>query len=229
MDKIQELQQLLKEKNIAAYIIPTSDFHNSEYIIDYFKSRELLSGFTGSAGTLLVTQTNALLWTDGRYYIQAQKELENTSIELMKQGLPSTLTITQYINEKLGKNDVLAFDGRLMTASSVIKMEKELNPNININSNVDLIDEIWQNRPKMPFSILYKLDTYFSGKEFSEKLSDIRKKMKEKNTNVHVLSRLEDQAWLYNLRGNDVKHTPVFLANTIITHDSCILFINPNK
>ena len=229
MDKIQKLQQLLKDKNIAAYIIPTSDFHNSEYISDYFKSREMLSGFTGSAGTLLVTQTNALLWTDGRYYIQAQKELENTSIELMKQGLPSTLTLTQYINENLGKNDVLAFDGRLMTANSVIKMQKELNSNININSNIDFIDEIWENRPNMPFSILYKLDTYFSGREFSEKLSDIRKKMKEKNTNVHVLSRLEDQAWLYNLRGNDVKHTPVFLANTIITNDSCILFINPNK
>ena len=229
MNKLQELQALLKNNNIAAYIIPTSDYHNSEYISEHFKARQMISGFTGSAGTLLVMQNSALLWTDGRYYIQAQKELEGTNITLMKQGQPSVPTIIQYINETLKPNDILGFDGRLMNAKFVINMLKELKKGIAINSEVNFIDEIWQNRPKLPFSILYKLDTFFCGKEYDEKILEIRKKMKELNTNTFILTKLEDQAWLYNLRGNDVKHTPVFLANTIITNDSVILFINQNK
>lgn len=229
MEKLIKLQTLLKENNIAAYIIPTSDYHNSEYISDYFKSRQMISGFTGSAGTLLVTQTKAILWTDGRYHIQAQKELENTNIILMKQGLPNVPTITQYLNNDLNINDVLAFDGRLMNTNFVLNMLKDLKKGIAINSEIDLIDQIWEDRPSLPFSILFKLDEFFSGEAYQNKLTNVRKIMKEKDCNFFILSKLEDQAWLYNLRGDDVKHTPVFLSHTIITNENVILFIDHNK
>lgn len=229
MEKLKNLQTLLKTKNIAAYIIPTSDYHNSEYISEHFKSRAKISGFTGSAGTLLVTQTKALLWTDGRYHIQAQKELENTNITLMKQGLSNVPTIIQFLNSELNANDVLAFDGRLMNANFVINMLKEIKGGITINSNVNLIDEVWNDRPELPFSILYRLDEFFCGKSFQDKISEIRLILKENKINTFILSKLEDQAWLYNLRGNDVKHTPVFLSYSIITNDTVTLFIDPNK
>jgi Xaa-Pro aminopeptidase len=229
MNKLNNLQNLLKNNNIQAYIVPTSDYHNSEYISDHFKARAIISKFTGSAGTLLVTQNSALLWTDGRYHIQAQKELDGTGIILMKQGLPNVPTITQYINQNFKANDVLAFDGKLMSANHVINMSTELKDGITINSNLDFIDQIWEDRPKMPFSVLFKLDKYFCGKEFIEKLNEVKSIMNNKGANTFILSKLEDQAWLYNLRGNDVKHTPVFLANTVITNDSTILFIDQNK
>ena len=229
MEKLKNLQTLLKAKNITAYIIPTSDYHNSEYISEHFKSRAKISGFTGSAGTLLVTQTKALLWTDGRYHIQAQKELENTNITLMKQGLSNVPTIIQFLNSELNTNDVLAFDGRLMNANFVINMLKEIKGGITINSNVNLIDEVWNDRPELPFSILYRLDEFFCGKSFQDKISEIRLILKENKMNTFILSKLEDQAWLYNLRGNDVKHTPVFLSYSIITNDTVTLFIDPNK
>lgn len=229
MNKLNNLQNLLKNNNIQAYIVPTSDYHNSEYISDHFKARAIISKFTGSAGTLLVTQNSALLWTDGRYHIQAQKELDGTGIILMKQGLPNVPTITQYINQNFKANDVLAFDGKLMSANHVINMSTELKNGITINSNLDFIDQIWEDRPKMPFSVLFKLDKYFCGKEFIEKLNEVKSIMNNKGANTFILSKLEDQAWLYNLRGNDVKHTPVFLANTVITNDSTILFIDQNK
>lgn len=229
MNKLKNLQSILKNKNIAAYIIPTSDYHNSEYISDHFKSRAIISGFTGSAGTLLVTQTKAFLWADGRYHIQAQKELENTDIILMKQGLGDVPTLIQFLNSELNTNDVLAFDGRLMNANSVINMLKDLKKGITIKSDVDLINEIWNDRPELPFSVLYRLDEFFCGSSFEGKIEEIRTIMKTNKANVFVLSKLEDQAWLYNLRGNDVKHTPVFLSYSIITNDSVILFIDENK
>lgn len=228
MDIIKVLQEKLNEKEIKAYIVPTSDFHNSEYVSDYFKCRSFLSGFTGSAGTLVITQEKAYLWVDGRYHIQAAKQIEGKSITLMKQGLPGVQTIEQFLGSYLQENDVLAFDGRVMSTSSVLAMCSKL-PNIKIQADEDLIDEIWEDRPKLPFSFLYKLEEFFSGRSFQEKTKDIRQKMQDYNADIHVLSSLDDQAWLYNLRANDVAHTPVFLAFTILTKTECHLFVDTKK
>ena len=228
MKKIKQLQALLKEKNIKAYIIPTSDYHNSEYVSDYFKGRTYLSGFTGSAGTLLVTQDKAFLWTDGRYHIQAAKQIEGKQITLMKQGLDGVPTIEKFLSNFLKENETLAFDGKVISTNLANKIIQII-PNINIKYDEDLLDELWNERPELPFSMLYNLDEYFSGESFNSKRAKIRNKMKELDATSHIIVSLEDQAWLYNLRANDVVHTPVFLAYTIITNNECHLFINEKK
>ena len=228
MKKIKQLQTLLKEKNIKAYIIPPSDYHNSEYVSDYFKGRTYLSGFTGSAGTLLVTQDKAFLWTDGRYHIQAAKQIEGKQITLMKQGLDGVPTIEKFLSNFLKENETLAFDGKVISTNLANKIIQII-PNINIKYDEDLLDELWNERPELPFSMLYNLDEYFSGESFNSKRAKIRNKMKELDATSHIIVSLEDQAWLYNLRANDVVHTPVFLAYTIITNNECHLFINEKK
>ena len=229
MENINLLQFILKENNVKAYIIPTSDFHNSEYISDYFKVRQFMSGFTGSAGTLVITLDKALLWVDGRYHIQAQKEVDEKTITVMKQGLPNVPTIGEYLNGVLCDDDVLAFDGRVTSASFVEEIMSSINKKVNIKSDVDLTDLVWLKRPELPFSVLYKLDTFFSGIEYKDKLKLVKEKMYEFKANAFILSKLEDQAWLYNLRANDIPHTPVFLSFTVITENETILFIEPNK
>ncbi len=228
MDKIKEIQQRLIESQYDAYLIPTADEHGSEYISDYYKIRAYLSGFTGSAGTLLITQTKAFLWTDGRYHIQAAKQLEGKPITLMKQGLPGVPTIEEFIKKTLVDGNTLALDGRLWDAHFILSLQEKL-PNIKLASSIDFVSQVWQDRPKLPFSFLFKLEEFFSGKSYMEKVTDIRNQMVNLNSTMHILSTLEDQAWLYNLRANDIPHTPVFLAFTIITLETCHLFIDQKK
>ncbi len=229
MINLENLQKELVASKYDAFIIPTSDFHGSEYISDYFKARKYFSGFTGSAGTLLVMQTSAFLWTDGRYFIQAALELENTGIELMKMGEPNVPTLTQFLNANASSIGTLAFDGRLLSTNEVLNLKKELNPSIKIQLDSTIIDKSWALRPKLPYSNLYILSKFFAGKSYDEKLQAVRNSMKEKNAQGFLLTALEDQAWLYNLRGNDILHTPVFLSYTYITPENVTLFIDPNK
>lgn len=229
MNKIEKFQQLLVDKNIDAYIIPTSDYHGSEYVSDYFKGRKYLSGFTGSAGTLVITKNDARLWTDGRYHIQAALELEGSKITLMKDGNKDVPTIGQYLNSILKDKNTLAFDGRVLGYYMYNYYTNPIKANINVVSDIDLINEVWESRPELPFSILYMLDEFFTGCSYKKKLEKIKAKMNEYQTNVFILSSLEDQAWLYNLRGNDVLHTPVFLAYTVITDDNTYLYVDSKK
>ena len=216
----------MKIYNMDAYIIPTGDFHNSEYVSNYFKGREYLSGFTGSAGTLLVTQENAYLWTDGRYFIQAANEIEGNNVKLMKMGEDQSLE--EFLVDFMKDKQTIAFDGRVLPTSDVLSLKNKL-PNAKFVSDIDLVGQVWKERPKLPYSLIYKLDKMFSGMTYLEKLEKIREKMKEYGADVHILSSLEDQAWLYNLRANDVTHTPVFLAYTIITLDSVTLYVDSTK
>lgn len=229
MTNLEKFQEQMALRGYDAYIIPTSDFHSSEYISEYFKIREFLSGFTGSAGTLLVTQDNAYLWTDGRYFIQAEKELEDTKIELMKMGEKEVPTLTQFLQNFLINKKNLAIDGRTLTTSFILKLKNCVDSSVNIITDTTLINNIWFDRPKMPFSVLYELKPFSIGKTYKNKLEEIRKQMLELDANFYIISSLEDQAWLYNLRGNDILHTPVFLAFTIITTDHTYLFIDDNK
>ena len=229
MISLENLQKQLIASNYDAFIIPTSDFHGSEYISDYFKARKYFSGFTGSAGTLLVLQSSAFLWTDGRYFIQAALELENTGIELMKMGEPNVPTLTEFLNSNTSSIRNIVFDGRLLSTSEVLKFQKELKPTIKIEIDNNLIDKTWALRPRLPYSNLYILSNFFAGRSYEEKIQAIRNIMKDKNVNGFLLTSLEDQAWLYNLRGNDVPHTPVFLSYTYITNENVTLFIDQNK
>ncbi|MCI9182960.1 MAG: aminopeptidase P family protein [Acholeplasmatales bacterium] len=228
MDKIKKLQQILTLNQIDAYIIPTADEHNSEYISAYYKIREYLTGFTGSAGTLIITQNKAFLWTDGRYHIQATKQLEGKPITLMKQGLPNVPSIEEFLIEHLKKGNTLAFNGKTMDASFLLNLKEKL-PNINIKADADFIHEIWEERPELPFSFLFKLEEFYAGKSFKEKVFELRAELLTAKADAHILSTLEDQAWLYNLRADDIPHTPVFLAFTFITDNECHLFIQSKK
>ena len=226
MEQLEKFQNQMKIYNMDAYIIPTGDFHNSEYVSNYFKGREYLSGFTGSAGTLLVTQENAYLWTDGRYFIQAANEIEGNNVKLMKMGEDQSLE--EFLVDFMKDKQTIAFDGRVLPTSDVLSLKNKL-PNAKFVSDIDLVGQVWKERPKLPYSLIYKLDKMFSGMTYLEKLEKIREKMKEYGADVHILSSLEDQAWLYNLRANDVTHTPVFLAYTIITLDSVTLYVDSTK
>lgn len=230
MNQFEQAKKILQELKIDAYIIPTSDFHNSEYICDHFKGRAFLSGFTGSAGTLVITKEEGRLWTDGRYFIQAQKELENSGIHLMKIGVENFPTIPAYLKSILKEGSTLGFDGRVLNTQFVESLKNELSAlTINYKSDYDLIEDVWKDRPPLPNSTLFKLDDFFTGENYQSKIKRLREKMKEANATYHILASLEDQAWLYNMRADDILHTPVFLSFTIITKEQNYLFINKDK
>ena len=228
--RIENIRDLMKEKNIYAYIVPSSDYHQSEYVGDYFKSREFMSGFTGSAGTLIISMDEAGLWTDGRYFIQAENELKDSGIKLFKMGEEGVSTIEEYLLEKLPKNSTLGFDGRVMSVKEGQSLANKLAfKGINIEYKYDLVNDIWEDRCSLPTEKAFLLGTEYSGESFSDKLSRIRAVMKEKKATTHILASLDDIAWLFNIRGRDVKSNPVVLSYAVISIDSVYLFIDKNK
>ena len=228
--RIEKIRDLMKEKNIYAYIVPSSDYHQSEYVGDYFKSREFMSGFTGSAGTLIISMDEAGLWTDGRYFIQAENELKDSGIKLFKMGEEGVPTIEEYLLEKLPKNSTLGFDGRVMSVKEGQSLASKLSfKGINIEYKYDLVNDIWKERCSLPTEKAFLLDIEYSGENFSDKLSRIRTVMKEKKATIHILASLDDIAWLFNIRGRDIKSNPVVLSYAIIGIDSVYLFIDKNK
>lgn len=228
--RIENIRDLMKEKNIYAYIVPSSDYHQSEYVGDYFKSREFMSGFTGSAGNLIISMDEAGLWTDGRYFIQAENELKDSGIKLFKMGEEGVPTIEGYLLEKLPKNSTLGFDGRVMSVKEGQSLANKLAfKGINIEYKYDLVNDIWEDRCSLPTEKAFLLGTEYSGESFSDKLSRIRAVMKEKKATTHILASLDDIAWLFNIRGRDVKSNPVVLSYAVISIDSVYLFIDKNK
>ena len=225
-----EYKRFNERKNIYAYIVPSSDYHQSEYVGDYFKSREFMSGFTGSAGTLIISMDEAGLWTDGRYFIQAENELKDSGIKLFKMGEEGVPTIEEYLLEKLPKNSTLGFDGRVMSVKEGQSLANKLAfKGINIEYKYDLVNDIWEDRCSLPTEKAFLLGTEYSGESFSDKLSRIRAVMKEKKATTHILASLDDIAWLFNIRGRDVKSNPVVLSYAVISIDSVYLFIDKNK
>ena len=219
--QLVQLRQVMADHGVSACLIPTTDFHNSEYVNDYFKSREFISGFTGSAGTLVVTKSSAKLWTDGRYFLQAAAELANSGIDLMKMGQPEVPTVTEWLQSSLSDTDILAFDGRLISST----FGQELAKKFQVIYDLDLPGEIWQDRPQIMPSEIYALDETISGETSASKLARVRQFMAEKGADYHLISQLEDIAWLYNLRGDDIPHTPVFFAFALITAEEDRLYV----
>ncbi len=226
LEKIETLRCLMKEKNIDYYIIPTSDFHNSEYVGDYFKLREYYSGFSGSNGTLLVGKHMAGLWTDGRYFVQADKELAGSGITLFRMGEDDVPTIPEYIKAHGKKGIRIGFDGRILRSSYVeklIKTGKELEPELVYEE--DVAGSIWKDRPPLSANPVYVLEEAYRGMTIPEKWTLIREKMKEKEADFLFVSKLDDIMWFLNIRGSDVECNPVALAYLYIMKDELHVFL----
>lgn len=229
-EKIKILRSIMKERNMDAYIIPSSDSHQSEYTGEHFKSREWISGFSGSAGTVVVTESEAILWTDGRYFLQAEEELKGSEIELFKMGENDVPSINEYLKENLNNLDTIGFDGKLFSCSEVEKMKKVFNEkNIKINIKYDLIDEVWKDRPELPKGKVVIHDTKYSGISVLNKLETIRKEMRKKEIDYYLLSSLDDIAWIFNIRGKDIEYNPVVISYAIIDLDKATIFIDNEK
>ncbi|MDF2610931.1 MAG: peptidase family [Lachnospiraceae bacterium] len=229
-DRIQYLKALMAEHHMDAYIIPTSDFHESEYVGEYFKARKFMSGFTGSAGTLVVTLEEAGLWTDGRYFIQAARQLEGSGITLYKMGEEGIPTIAEFLSDKLKEDGILGFDGRVInTKFGQNLLGKLAGKNVKIIYDKDLVDMVWTDRPSLSTEPAFLLDIKYAGKMAADKLKDLRKAIHDKGATTHILTSLDDIAWLFNIRGNDIIHTPVVLSYAVITMDQAYLFIDETK
>jgi len=223
---IELLRKVMKQKSVAAYIVPTSDYHNSEYVDDYFKCREYLSGFTGSNGTLVVTEDEAGLWTDGRYYIQAEAELEGSGITLFRSGEVGVPRIIDYLASTLKAGEVCGFDGRTIPASTGRKYEDKLaENNVSISYEEDLVAEVWDDRPMLPNHPVYSLDDDNVGVSAKDKISSIRAFISDHNADSWLCTRLDDIMWLLNIRGADVECNPVALSYFYLTQTEAHLFI----
>lgn len=225
--KLNALRILMKEKKIDAYLVATDDFHGSEYVGDYFKCRKYITGFTGSAGTAIITQDMAGLWTDGRYFIQAADQLRDTTIELFKSGEPGVPTVHQFLNDKLEDGMCLGFDGRTVSAREAEELQELLQEkHITFSVNDDLIGEIWEDRPVLSCEPVMELDIRWTGKSRADKIAEIREQMKAKEADTFILTSLDDIAWLLNIRGNDIHCCPVVLSYLVMMENELRLYAN---
>lgn len=226
-ERLTALRKVMTEKGVDAYLIPTDDFHSSEYVGDYFKCRKYMTGFTGSAGTAVVTQDMAGLWTDGRYFIQAEQQLEGSTVTLFKMGEAGVPTVHEFLEQKLKEGQCLGFDGRTVGATEAEELSEKLGKKqVRIFSEEDLAGDIWTDRPALSCEPVKELDVKWTGKSRAEKIADIRKAMEEKGADVFILTCLDDIAWLLNIRGGDVHCNPVVLSYLAMTQQEVLLFAN---
>ena len=226
-ERLAKLREAMKEAEIDCYIIPTCDFHNSEYVSEYFCVRKYFSGFTGSAGTLVVWAQEAVLFTDGRYFIQAAAQLSDSGITLMKMGEPGVPKLKEYVEQNLKDGQNIGFDGRVMTASDGLEYEKIAEKKGGrVIYEKDLAERIWTDRPALPATKVYFLEERYSGESTADKLKRLREAMEQEEADVHILTTLDDIAWLFNLRADDVECCPVLLAYAVITKNEAFLFAN---
>lgn len=215
----------MKKNGIDWYMVVTADYHNSEYVSDYFKCREWLSGFTGSNGTLLVSSDVAYLWTDGRYFVQAGIELENTGIKLMKMGEENVPKIKEYLEKHMKPGEVLGFDGRTCNADYINSIYEFIGRDKTLKYDLDLCEKIWKDRPAINCSKAYVIGTEFTGESYLNKIKRVRDYLDKYNCQYLFLSKLDDIMWLFNIRGEDVEYNPVVLSYACISKDDCYLFI----
>lgn len=227
--ELEELRQLMKLNNADFYIIATDDFHQSEYVADYFKARAFISGFTGSAGTLVVTRDFAGLWTDSRYFLQAEQQLSGSGIELMKDMGSYESSYKAFIEKIVKSGQIVAFDARTLSAANALEIQKKAKAKGAQIKNMDLVAKIWVNRPGLPEDPVYVLDESITGESTASKLSYIRKQMEEKSADIHVISALDEIAYILNMRGTDITYNPVFLSYLVIGKDFAELYIDRGK
>ncbi|HHH50580.1 MAG TPA: aminopeptidase P family protein, partial [Saprospiraceae bacterium] len=228
--KIANLRKLMYEQQLAAYIIPSNDPHQSEYVADHWKEREWISGFTGSAGTVVITNDHAGLWTDSRYFLQAEKQLSKSEIVLHKQKIAYAPQHLYWLIEHLPKGAKIGCNGLLFSAAQVRQMAKLFyESDIQIDSEQDLISPLWKKRPALPLDEIIELDKKIIGQSRLQKIKAIRRVLQRQGADFHLVSTLDDIAWIFNIRGSDVACNPVAIAYALIGQEICYLFIDPRK
>ena len=229
-ERLQNLRAKMQENGVQADIIPTSDFHETEYVSDYFACRKYMSGFTGSAGTLVVLADQAGLWTDGRYFIQAQAQLQDTGITLMKMGQPETPSIEDYICQNLSKDSKVGFDGRVINYMDYKRYHAIFNSHqIDIVANLDLVNEIWQDRPALPATKTFHYALRYAGVSMEDKLAQVRQAMTKEGCASFIITKIDEIAWLFNIRAHDIPHFPVALAYATIEKEKATLYIDASR
>jgi len=229
-ERLLKLRERMRDNEIDIYIVPTADFHQTEYVGEYFKARKYITNFSGSAGTAVITADEAKLWVDGRYFIQAAKQLEGTTVELMKINEPKVPTIEKYLADTLKEGGNIGFDGRVVAMGTGISYEKiAAEKKGKLVYQYDLIDEIWEERPALSQEPAWILEQSYAGETTADKLSRIRTFMKENGADLHILTTLDDICWTLNMRGNDIEFFPLVLSYAIITREQVKLYIDESK
>lgn len=224
--RLQALRAEMQKRSIDIYLVPTADFHESEYVGDHFKARKFITGFTGSAGTAVITMTEAGLWTDGRYFVQAEKQLTGSTVTLYRMNEENVPTVDEFIEEKLPENGCLGFDGRVVNGTWGKKLSGIVTAkNGALHMDEDLVDLIWENRPALSKAPLFLLEEKYTGKSTKDKIAALREEMAKEKANVHILTSLYDIAWLLNIRGGDIENVPVVLSYLVLTDKECIWFL----
>ena len=229
-ERIEQLRELMRKNGIDAYVVPTSDFHQSEYVGEHFKARKFITGFTGSACTAAITLDEARLWTDGRYFTQAAKQLEGSGVELMRMAEPGVPTINEYLKSTLVEGNCLGFDGRVVAIGEGQGYEEITKANkATIKYEVDLIDEIWEDRPELSKKPAFKLGEEYTGESAASKIERIREYMKECGATYHTIATIDDICWVLNMRGDDIDFFPLVLSYMVVKMDGVDLYIDETK
>ncbi len=224
--RLKELRRVMKEHDVTALLIPTADAHGSEYVADFYKAREYYSGFTGSAGTLVVTLYEAALWTDGRYFIQARQELDGSGVMLQRSGEPGVPGIHEFLKERLSSGGTLAFDGACVSRSEGESLENDLSPcGVKIVWDLDLAGEAWKDRPALPSSPVRILEERYTGESVRDKLTRLRERMAGEGAKYYITEKLDEVMWLFNIRGCDVECNPVALSYAFISEEEQYIFL----
>ena len=224
--RISQLRREMRSRGIDIYLVPTADFHGSEYVGEHFKARQFITGFTGSAGTAVVTQTEAGLWTDARYFLQAEAQLKDSGVKLYRMGEEGVPTIREFLEEKLPPRGCIGFDGRTVSGTegrAYQKLADEKEGKLSVDE--DLVDLVWQDRPPLPAGKVWRYGVEYAGKTTSEKLAAVRSEMEKAGADRHILTSLYDIAWLLNVRGSDIAFVPVVLSYLAMTKEECLWFV----
>lgn len=228
--KVKKLQELMQEQGLAAYIVTSSNPHQSEYMTASWQTRRWVSGFTGSAGTLVITADEVGLWTDGRYFIQAARELEDTGIKLFRMGMPDVPTFPDWLCNILTSGDRVALDGAAVSQSMVCELANKFKgKELTLVSDIDLVGKIWFDRPELPLSEVFLHPFEFTGASRLEKIAAIRQKMEERGAAYLLVAALDEIAWMFNIRGKDIPNNPLTIAFAFLSHNDVFLFIDERK
>ena len=225
-ERLSRLRREMEQRRIDVYVVPTADFHESEYVGEHFKARSYITGFTGSAGTAVITKTEAGLWTDARYFLQAKHQLENTGVTLYRMGEEGVPTVMEYLRSALPEGGTLGFDGRVINArlgAAFLALAEEKHGKLAVGE--DLVGLIWDDRPELPHAAVRILTAEYSGRSTADKLAAVREEMKKQGASVHLLTSLYDIAWLLNVRGGDIDYVPVVLSYLALTEETCLWFV----
>ncbi|MGB6129206.1 MAG: aminopeptidase P family N-terminal domain-containing protein [Psychrilyobacter sp.] len=227
-NKLLKLRNEMSKNGIDAYIIPSSDAHQSENVAEYFKGRRWISNFTGSAGTAVITADSAGLWTDGRYFLQAEKELEGSGFDLFKMATEGVPTYPEWLKSVVKKDGIIGFDGKVISVSAYDELKKGFNKD-NFKTQNDLLESVWDDRPSFPKENIFVHDLSYAGKSATEKIDIIREIYHSHGADSYMISSLDDIAWTFNLRGSDVLNNTTFYSYALIEDDKITLFIDSNK